>query len=382
MITREQFEQLEALDAGNNLVLSTYLDLDPERQVRRAYRIVFEDLTKEACKRLDESRRAALTSEAARVQTWLETAHPHGKGLALFACEPLGVWQVYFFQVRMRDFLAFEPRADVAPLLELFDDFERYAVALVDKRHARLFTVFAGEIEESDAFEDFVPGKHDDGAMSQANFQRHHEAHVYRHLKRVAQHLTEMLRHRRFDRLILAGPEEPTSELKRLLPRALAQRVAAVIPAEVAANQAEILAKTLEVERGVERAVEQGLLDELLELAGGGGRAACGVDPTLTALWLGDVQTLVVADGTAFAGSECSNCGKLEARTLDRCPACGEPMRAIENLVHRCTARALEQDGSVEVVHDEAARRLQQAGSGMGALLRYRLPAMQLASSP
>jgi len=65
MITREQFEQLEALDAGNNLVLSTYLDLDPERQVRRAYRIVFEDLTKEACKRLDESQRADLTSETA-----------------------------------------------------------------------------------------------------------------------------------------------------------------------------------------------------------------------------------------------------------------------------------------------------------------------------
>jgi len=59
MITREQFEQLEALDAGNNLVLSTYLDLDPERQVRRAYRIIF-------------------------------------------------------FQVRMRDYLAFEPRADMA----------------------------------------------------------------------------------------------------------------------------------------------------------------------------------------------------------------------------------------------------------------------------
>src|SRR4029078_3894518 len=106
MITREQFEQLEALDAGNNLVLSTYLDLDPERQVRRAYRIVFEDLTKDARKPLDESQRAALTSEAARVQTCLKPAQPHEKGLALFACEPLGLWQVYFFQVPMRDYLA------------------------------------------------------------------------------------------------------------------------------------------------------------------------------------------------------------------------------------------------------------------------------------
>jgi peptide chain release factor subunit 1 len=379
MITREQFEQLEALDTRKTPVLSAYLDLDPVRQARRSYRIVFEDLVREARERLDESRRAALSREAARVQTWLETEQPHGKGLALFACEPLGLWQVHFFQVPVRDYLAFEPRPDVAPLLELFDDYERYAVALVDKRHARLFTVFAGEIEESVAFEDFVPGKHDEGALSQANFQRHHEAHVYRHLKRVAQSLAERLRHRRFDRLILAGPEEATSELKRLLPRPLAQRVAAVIPAEVAANTAEILQKTLEVERNVERAVEQRLLDELLEIAGGGDRAACGVEPTLTALWLGDVQTLVVADGTSFAGSECSNCGKLEPRALVTCPACGESMRAAQNLVHRCMARALEQHGSVEVVHDEAARRLQQAGGGMGALLRYRLPAKQVA---
>src|SRR5258705_484231 len=84
----------------------------------------------------------------------------------------------------------------------------------------------------------------------------------------VARRVAVALRAREFDRLILAGPEEPTSELRRLLPRALAQRLVAVIPAEVFASDAEILAKTLEVERQMERELEDGLLEELFEIAG------------------------------------------------------------------------------------------------------------------
>ena len=78
----------------------------------------------------------------------------------------------------------------MAPLLELVDEFERYAIALVDKEKARLFTFFASEIEEMESFKDFVFGKSDQGGVSQARYQQHHEAHVYWHLKRVAQHMT------------------------------------------------------------------------------------------------------------------------------------------------------------------------------------------------
>ena len=77
----------------------------------------------------------------------------------------------------------FEVRA--LSVFHQLDEYERYAVALVDKEKARFFSVFLGEIDETDDFKDFVPAKHDQGGVSQANFQRHHEAHVFRHLKRV-----------------------------------------------------------------------------------------------------------------------------------------------------------------------------------------------------
>ena len=237
--------------------------------------------------------------------------------------------------------------------------------------------MFAGEIEEADSFRDPVPGKHAQGALSQSRFQRHHESHVHWHLKRVVEQLSAMLRRRRFDRLIIAGPREATSELRRLLPRALAQRLVAVIPGEIAAGYPqEILQKTLEIERRAEQDLEQRLLEELLDTARAGGRATSGLTPTLDALWLGDVRTLVVAERAHVEGSECSSCGRLEAGALDRCRACGQVMRPVHDLFHRAMGRTLEQAGNVEVLHNDAARRLQETAGGLGALLWFPPPAI------
>jgi peptide subunit release factor 1 (eRF1) len=261
----------------------------------------------------------------------------------------------------------------VAPLLEVADEYERYAVALVEQNRARLYTVFMGAVEESAALrDDEVPPRHDQGGASQSHFQHHHDLHVLWHLKRVAGRLAQLFRRRPFDRLILAGPEEVTSELRPLLPDALARRVVAVIPLDASAGEREVLEKTLEVEAGVEREAEERLLDELFETAGAGGRATRGLAPTLEALWLSEVRTLVVADGVAGEGSECPRCGRLVPGEVATCPACGSAMHPVHDLFHRAMARTMEQAGRVEVAHGDAARRLLEAGDGLGALLRFR----------
>jgi peptide chain release factor subunit 1 len=373
MLTLEQIKQLEAFDGGGARVLSVYLDLRPDRHLKHAYHTVFKDLLKEARGRVaDESERETLQSEGQRVQSWLNEQELMGKGLAVFSCSSGKLWQAQWLPVRIEDHLAFEPKPDVAPLLEILDDYQRYAVAAVDKRHARLFTVFMGEIEENMKFQDFVFSHHDQGGWSQANYQRHHEAHVFRHLKRVAAYLTDLYRRREFDRLIVAGPEEVTSELRRILPRNLAQQLAATIAADTSAGEAEILQRTLDVERQIERQYEERLLDDLFETAGAGGRAVLRLAPTLEALWLGEVQTLIVAAGIHGGGCECPSCWRLAPENVRSCPACGTPMELVHDLFHRAMGRTAELDGSVEVVHDDAARRLVERDEGIGAMLRYR----------
>ncbi|HWP62012.1 MAG TPA: Vms1/Ankzf1 family peptidyl-tRNA hydrolase, partial [Candidatus Binatia bacterium] len=228
-----------------------------------------------------------------------------------------------------------------------------------------------GEIEEQEQVYDVVPGKHDQGGWSQANYQRHHEAHVYWHLKRVADELALLARRRPFERLILAGPEEPTAELERILPRHLRDRLVRRIPAELFATEQEVLARTLEIEREVERAAEVRLVEELVATAAAGGPATHGLAATLEAVWLGRVHLLVVADGLRVSGSECPGCGRLGPDAPASCPVSGDRVIPLEDVVERAMERSLEEGGRVEVVHDEAARRLREIGEGLGAVLRY-----------
>ncbi|MBX5492675.1 MAG: hypothetical protein IRZ14_16110 [Chloroflexi bacterium] len=371
MITIAQLQQLLAFHGGEHPVLSVYLHLAPARQVRRSYRVVFADLARQLQEEVAEAQRTALAREVGRVEAYLAGLEPDSRSVVVFSCTPRDFWQVYQLPVPVADAIHFDPSPYVRPLLDVLDEYERYAVAVVDKERARVFTVYLGGIEEERDLFDWVPGKHKQGGWSQANYQRHHEAHVHWHLKHVAEALATLYRRRPFDRLVIAGPEEATSELRRLLPRVLRERLVGVYPAELFASEAQILEQTLAIEREVERVDEARLVAELLESAGPGGRAVCGVAPTLEALWQGAVHKLVVAEGAPLHGGQCTQCDRLTPTGEGVCPTCGAPLRLIPDLVEQAVDRTLAQDGQVETVHGEAAERLRAACGGLGAFLRF-----------
>jgi peptide chain release factor subunit 1 len=372
-VTPADVERLVRFDGHGARILSVYLDLDPERQPTRSYRIVFEDLVKAAREGLDKAGRLGLEAEATKVTAWLEAKEPDGLGLAIFSSMPADLWQAWFLHVLVRDRLSYEPHPLVVPLLGLIEDHERYAVAVVDKESARLLTVFEGVIESRQDVTDFVPGKHDQGGPAQARYQRHHETHVLWHIKRVVQRLSELLRNREFDRLILAGPEEATTELREHLPHELQRRLVATVPAEMDAGDAVILRMTQQLEQRVERDSESGLVAELIDAWKANGAAACGLAQTLDALYLRQVRTLVLAEGLTVAGSECPVDSRVEPGRPEECPTCGAEMTPIGDLVDRAAQQTLEQDGQVEIVHEAAAERLRDECDGIGALLRFRL---------
>ena len=372
MLSLDQIEQLERFEGAGARVLSVYLDVQPEAQLTGAYRVTFDDLVKEASGRLTGPVRRALTREADRVNEWFDgIVRPSGLGLVIFSCTPRDLWMADCVPVAVPNHLAFEARPDIAGVLELTDEYERFAVALVSKDKARLFAVFAGSIEELQAFTDPVAAKFRSGGARQANLQRHHDLHVLWHLKSVVERLSVLRRRRNFDRLIIAGPVAATSELQHLLPPVLRSRVAAVIRADVDATDQQILDRVQEVERRLEAEGEERLVSEVIETAASGGRATRGVAPTLEALWIGDVRVLVVADGAGLSGSECPNCRYLQEGTAPTCRKCGAATQAVHDLAHRAAGRTVEQRGRVEFVHGRAAQSLATAGEGFAAFLRF-----------
>jgi peptide subunit release factor 1 (eRF1) len=374
MLSTEQIAELEQFDARGERVLSVYLDVPPDRHLRNALRAAFEDQVKELRDRPGIAANPAAEAEIERVESALQPIfeRPQGKGIAIFSCAPRGLWHAEFLPVPVHDHIAFERWPDVAPLTAILNEYARYAVALIDKTHARLYTVYAGTIEERDVhFDDDVPPKQKQGGFSQSNFQRHHEEHIGWHVKDAIARLEWMAREHPFDRLILAGPVETVAEVRASLPHQLAERLVDVIPMEMFASEADILARTLELTERVERETEQRVVDQLVE-ADVHERGTRGLAPTLRALYLGDVRTLVVADGIYVPGVECTNplCGLLERLPLETCPACGSVMEPVHDIVHRAMARAFSQSSRVEVVHGEPARQLQRH-DGVGAILRF-----------
>ncbi|HEX5013858.1 MAG TPA: Vms1/Ankzf1 family peptidyl-tRNA hydrolase [Candidatus Limnocylindrales bacterium] len=375
-VSRADVERLVRFDGRGARVLSVYLDIHPERQVTRSYRIVLEDLARAARDRLDEQARLELDAEVARVQAWLEKEEPpRARGLAIFSSSATDLWETYRLPAPVPDRLSFETHPVIIPLLSLIEDYERYVVALVDKESARLLTVFEGRIESVETFSDDVPAKHDTGGPAQARLQRHHEDHVLRHVKRVVQRLAERLRDAEFDRLILAGPEEATTEVRHHLPHELARRLVATVPAEMFATDDEILRITLEIEQRAERESEDAIVTAVIDASRSNGPGACGMFSTLEAVWLRQVRTLVLADGLSASGSECPVDEGLYPDPPGPCPMCGAETVAVADIVDRAAQLTIEQDGDVEIVHERAAQRLRDACDGMGAVLRFRLHA-------
>jgi hypothetical protein len=66
--------------------------------------------------------------------------------------------------------------------------------------------------------------------------------------------------------------------------------------------------------------------------------------------------------------------GQADPRGRRGGPRLRNPMHPVHDVFHRAMAKTLQQSGNVEVVQGEPARRLVQAGGGLGARLRYRLP--------
>ena len=148
-------------------------------------------------------------------------------------------------------------------------------------------------------------------------YQRDHEKHVLWHLERVVEELSELLERRSFDRLVVAGPEEATSE---------AEDVAAPRP-RVAAGRRDPDGDRCRGRRGSSTRRSRSsvawngrmrtrLVTDALRGGRRAGHGSCGVADTLQALLLGAVHTLVLSDGLRVSGSECPNCGwMLEGRT-------------------------------------------------------------------
>jgi peptide chain release factor subunit 1 len=372
---RDELRRLAELRLDRPVVLSLYLDLDPtEFATPPARATAVRSLLDEAERRLrDPDRlshedRADLETSLERARALLERDLPTegAQAVAVFASEPADLFEALKLPRPVRSRVAIGRSPLVGPLARL-ERRERWCVALVSRRDARIFRGSPDGLREVEQVHDTVFGQHDQGGWSQARYQRGIEKEKDDHLKHTVEVLMKHFKRRPFQRLVVGGPREVVADFESKLHGYLAERLAGRIEVDVDNSTPEqVLAAAQPCFDRLEEEREAEAFERLVE----NGRATLGLDDTLRALNERRVETLILDERFSAPGASCPDCGWLVGGGERTCPVDGRELEQLDDLTDAALELTLQQSAEILAVRRRRDEFEERAG-GIAALLRF-----------
>jgi peptide chain release factor subunit 1 len=368
---RDQLRGLAELRLDRPVVLSLYLNLDPSQfATPPARKTSVRSLLDEAERRVRERNslthddRMALQASLERATAFLENDLPSdgAHALAVFASEPNGLFEALKLPRSVPNRVAIGHSPLVGPLARLARR-ERWCLALVNRRDARIFRGSPDGLREIQQIHDDVSGQHDQGGWSQARYQRGIEKEKDDHLKDTGDALMRHFKRQPFERLIVGGPREVVTDFEQKLHHYLRERLAGRIEVDVRSNPDQVLGAARPLIEKLEQEREQEALDRLAE------RGACGLEDVLPPLNERRVELLILDEQFGgVTGVQCLQCGWLGLEG-DRCPADGSELAELEDLTEAMIELSVQQAADLLAVRHE--RGALEAHGGAAALLRF-----------
>lgn len=377
MILRTEIQEIQKWNREKNKhrVLSLCLPADQKdsTNINRGFEVKLKNLLSGLSSQVDPSEKALLEENGKRLKDFVSSMHTKARTVFLYSdavknifwhkevmipLEPQALWDESFF---------------IQPLVELWDEYERYGVLLIDRSHARFFIIFLNEIEEMIEFNNDKPVKQykspgSDHLLSQKHFERTSELHAFWHRKSVAKRVMKSIKDYDVDRLFVAGPHESAKEAAALLPKKWQEKIESFCAISIHAKLHEVLDKVAEVIPLAERKHENDEIQRLITSAKKEQRAVVGMDSTLEALQQGRIERFFYEAKLKVKGFRCSECHRLFSHFVRACSACGGEVHDANNFVNEILGTAFERGSRVEEVRGYAAEKLRQSGSVGGFL--------------
>jgi peptide subunit release factor 1 (eRF1) len=297
---------------------------------------------------------------------------PEANGVALFACEAVGLREVLSSRVSFENTFAVAETPLLRPLAELGETAPTMLVVFIDTETARLIVVTPTGAGEELELRGDVPGHHRRGGwaqMAQSRYQRHIQDHRARHFEAVVEALIGLVDGHDVRRIVLAGEPRNVAVFRKELPARIAEFVVGAVAGARHEATGVIVERAAEHLPHVEGQREAAEVDVVLTAAAKRGKATAGLDATLEAVNRDAVHRLYLLKGWSAPGRHCTGCGALQGGFTWVCPACGREATTVE-LGEAMAARVVAAGGSVETI--EAHQPLAVAG-GIAAELRYPL---------
>jgi peptide chain release factor subunit 1 len=393
----EQINRLLEFRDGKYPITSLYLKLGPAERENFKYRIILKNLIKEqrdalAKSDLNKESVESVDSDFKRMLDHIEINSniTACRGVAIFSCAGAGLFDVFKLPLVYRSRLVVDRSPLTRQLFRISDEFGDIAVALIDRKKARLFRISLNKAEEilgyfypeyvrttkfqaqEGKFRQRVSPAVGGGKVAQGygeySFQRMIENEMHQHFKNVSDKLFNYYKDDKFEWLIIGGPEQLRTDFSNHLHTYLRERELGEITVDVDSVKPDALVEEALDCLEAKRLENQKRLIEEFEEKLGSRFAFNGLDPTLRALMRGQVRILLVSDGFNREGYKCPDSGFLILEEREGlCPEGVKPVRVID-VVDEAIEEALAQKAEVEIVVDQ---ELKEKIQGVGAILRY-----------
>jgi peptide chain release factor subunit 1 len=289
------------------------------------------------------------------------------KGLAIFASKPMNHLSAFGLPHKIKDGMVVDTSPYIRQLAQLMDEWENYALILINNNEAELFTISLGAVKDQKHLAAHIMNKHKKGGWSQMRFHRLRREAIDHFQKKVQEALEGFLVDEKVVGLVLAGPGEAKVHFKKRLNQPLSDNILGVLDYDMDEPTEKLVeAATLEVakkERMKSADAVKRLKNEILK----GGLAVFGLKETVGATREGKAELLIISKELKPRGWICEHCQVVERGTKKKCPYCGAKTSEVDVLEE--ILEFAERAGThIEFVGENPM--LEELG-GVGALLRY-----------
>lgn len=358
-------------------VISVYLRIDPKRSTIRSRQTALTTLAasiKSQLAKLPSAQRTRLESGWKKIErSFGGMKFSAGMRSIVGFVDGNGQTSIWPVSVPLFSRAFLSDRPVVGPLARMRDDYRRYAVVLIDRDEAQVYTMREGALENvSQSITSNVPKKIRGmsaswGGWQENNILRHIEWHLHEHFKKTTELLTHLQYDHAYDRLLIGGHPETLGKFSSYLPRSLADLVVGMFRVPDKASFAEIRKLTGRAIENAEIEEEDRMVAAVKEENHKGGHAAIGLDRVLEALAIGAVHTLVVSTDFRTPVWVCEEHQTRSSYARD-CEAGSHAMTKVVEGGERLIVDTLLEGGSVEFIR--GGTPLDKMG-GVAALLRF-----------
>ena len=375
---REQIEKLSRFKSNSFLTTSFYLRTDKSDMTKKEIALSSKNLLSSGRSQLEQmemskDKKESISRDLDKITRFCSKllTSQNFSGLAIFSCSGQDFWELFSLPTSPQNRIIFDQNPYIRPLSAILDQYQRIFALTFDRREAKWYDIFMGEISLLENLKEDVPSKVREGGWEgyeSKRIERHVATHLHDYFKKIAQKTFELFKKNSFDWFFLGCREKYCSDFEPLLHPYLKTRLKAWLKAMPGDSPAKVLKESLGLEKKLKKGEEDQIVHNLVSELEKGGLAVSGLKRTLRSLNKGEVQTLITTCYFSKSGRICPKCNSLYIDEL-RCPSCKRKTDPLVDVIDEAVEAAM--DKNCQVRHIVSPSKLDRFGK-IGAFLRYK----------